>query len=69
MFHSAGKQMEEFFTVKEVAGMLKVHPNTIYRAIMKGYILAIRVGDKRRSPYRISKLIIENMHPHVNKFI
>jgi len=54
---------DEFFSVKEVATILKVHPNTIYRAIDKGYILAIRVGDRKRSPYRISKIIIDKMHP------
>jgi excisionase family DNA binding protein len=54
---------EEFFSVKEVATILKVHPNTIYRAIIKGYIKAIRIGDRRKSPYRISVLVVDAMHP------
>jgi excisionase family DNA binding protein len=54
---------DEFFSVKEVSKILKVHPNTIYKAISKGYIVAIRVGDKRKSPYRISVKVLEQMHP------
>jgi excisionase family DNA binding protein len=63
MFHQERGMQDEFFSVKEVANILKVHPNTIYRAIEKGYIRAIRVGDRKRSPYRISKIVVEKMHP------
>lgn len=52
----------EFFTIKEVAVIFSVHPHTIRRAIRKGFIAAIRVGEGNKSPYRISKKSIENIH-------
>jgi len=46
---------EEFFTVEELANILKVHANTIRRSIKKGRINAFRAGSGSTSPFRISK--------------
>lgn len=57
MFHSS-----EFLTIKEVAVIFSVHPNTIRRAIRKGFLIAIRMGNGLRSPYRISRQEIDLIH-------
>jgi excisionase family DNA binding protein len=53
---------QEFLSIKEVAVVFGVHEITIRRAIKKGYLVAIRVGGGKRSPYRISKKEIEAIH-------
>lgn len=55
----------EFYSIKEAASIFSVHPNTIYKAIKKGFILAIRIGEGRRSPYRISKVHIQTIHKSI----
>jgi len=57
----------EFYSIKELAVVLNVHSNTIRRAIKKGHLIAIRIGDGRRSPYRISKKSIEAIHQSILK--
>jgi len=52
----------EFYSIKEAAAIFHVHANTIRSAIKKGFIVAIRVGEGRRSPYRISKKSIDAIH-------
>lgn len=52
----------EFLTIKEVATIFSVHQNTIRRAIKMGFLIAIRVGNGKKSPYRISKKSIEAIH-------
>lgn len=52
----------EFYSIKEVACIFSVHPNTIYLAIRKGFLVAVRIGNGKRSPYRISKKSIEAIH-------
>lgn len=52
----------EFYTIKETAVIFGVHPNTIYRAIKLGFLIAIRISASRRSPYRISKKEIDAIH-------
>ena len=37
-------------TVDEVALLLRVHPNTVYRAVGRGEIEAIRIGRSYRIP-------------------
>jgi len=53
---------QEFYSIKEVAVIFAVHEITIRRALKKGYLIAIRVGGGKRSPYRISKRQIESIH-------
>jgi excisionase family DNA binding protein len=57
----------EFLTIKETACIFSVHPNTIYKAVKKGFLIAIRIGNGSRSPYRISKKEIEAIHSSVIK--
>lgn len=52
----------EFYSIKEVAVIFNVHSNTIRRAIKKGYIIAIRIGEGPKSPYRISRKSIDAVH-------
>ena len=55
----------EFLSVEDVADIFEVHPHTIRRAIKKGFIIAIRIGNSPRSPYRISKKSIEAIHQSI----
>ncbi len=52
----------EFLTVKEVASIFACHPNTIRRAIKLGYLTVIRVGNGKKSPYRISRKCLDAIH-------
>lgn len=54
--------MSEFLSIKEVASIFGVSELTIRRAIKKSLIAAIRIGDGNKSPYRISKKIIDEIH-------
>lgn len=42
-----------FYSIKEFAQKLSVHPNTIRRAIYKGRINAISLGTEKKKIYRI----------------
>lgn len=42
-----------YFTINEFAKKLRVHSNTIRRAIKKGRINAFKVGMGKKSSYRI----------------
>lgn len=57
----------EFYTIKETAVVFGVHQNTIRRAIKKGFLIAIRVGNGPKSPYRISKKEIASIHESIIK--
>lgn len=52
----------EFLSIKEVAKLFNCHHTTIRRAIKLGHIVAIRLGTKKKSPYRISVKCIEEIH-------
>jgi excisionase family DNA binding protein len=52
----------EFCSIKEAAVVFGVNEATIRRAIKRGWIKAIKIGDGKRSPYRISKKTIESIH-------
>ena len=53
---------KEFYSVKEIAVIFGCHHTTIRRAVKLGFIVAIRLGNGKRSPYRISKQSIEKIH-------
>lgn len=57
----------EFYSIKEAAVIFNVHANTIRHAIKKGFIVAIRIGNGKRSPYRISKKSISAIHESIIK--
>lgn len=57
----------EFYSIKEAAIIFGVHPNTIYRAVKRGFLIAIRIGLSPKSPYRISKKSIEAIHISIIK--
>lgn len=44
---------DSFFSIKEFASLLRVHPNTIRRGIKKGKINAFQVGVGKCSVWRI----------------
>lgn len=52
----------EFLSIKEVAQIFAVNELTIRRAVNKGHISAIRIGNGKKSPYRISRKCIEAIH-------
>lgn len=54
-------EVKNFFTVYEFAEKIRVHPNTIRRAIQKGRIQAFRVGIGSRSSYRIPNTEVERL--------
>jgi len=58
---------QEFYSIKEVAIIFAVHEITIRRAINKGFLNSVRVGNGKRSPYRISKKVIALIHESLIK--
>ncbi len=59
--------LPEFLTIKETAVIFSVHPITIRRAIHRGFLIAIRVGNGAKSPYRISRKSIQAIHDSIIK--
>mgnify|MGYP001597416566 CR=1 FL=1 len=52
---------KDFLSITEFAEWVKVHPNTIRRAIKKGRIAAFKVGSGKRSLYRIPRNEVARM--------
>lgn len=55
----------EFYSIKETAVIFGVNEVTIRRAIKMGFIIAIRIGNSKKSPYRISRKSIEAIHASI----
>lgn len=51
----------EFLTVQELSDKVRVHPNTIRRAIKDGRIQAFRVGIGSKSSYRIPNTEVQRL--------
>ncbi len=51
----------DFYTVQEMADTLRVHYNTILRAIRTGKMHAFRLGYGKKSSFRIPKTEINRM--------
>jgi len=49
------KNYEEFLSIKEFAILLRIHQNTVRRAIKSGRINAFKVGSGKKSIYRIPR--------------
>lgn len=47
--------MDEFLTVSAFAELIKMHPNSVRRAIKKGHIHAFRLSDSPKSALRIPR--------------
>lgn len=52
---------QDFYTIKEFARKLRVHPNTIRNGIKTGHINAFRTGTSDKSSYKIPHTEIHNM--------
>lgn len=50
-----------YYSIKEFAALVRVHPNTIRNAIKSGRISAFRVGFGARSAYRIAASEIQRI--------
>lgn len=59
--------LSEFLTIKETAVIFSVHQTTIRRALKKGFLVGIRIGNGPRSPYRISRKSIDAIHSSIIK--
>lgn len=57
----------EFLSIKETAVIFGVHESTIRRAIKRGFLSVIRIGNGPKSPYRISKKSIDAIHSSIIK--
>lgn len=73
-----GDYMEEhkkdFYSIKEFAKLLGVHPNTIRRSVKNGRIGALKVGNRFRPLYRIpateiNRIALFNMEDIIEKII
>ena len=51
-----------FLTVKEFAERVKMHPNSVRKAILNGKIFATRPSGVIRAPYRIAESELERLH-------
>ena len=58
---------KEFLSVVEISKIFSIHKNTVYEWIRKGFIVSIRIGNKPKSPYRISRKAIEEIHNSILK--
>lgn len=56
---------QEFYSIKELSVIFACHHTTIRRAIKRGHLIAIRLSNGKRSPYRISKKSVEAIHESI----
>lgn len=51
----------DFVSIKEFAGIVGVHPNTVRRSIKRGRISAFKIGSGKKSIYRIARTEINRL--------
>lgn len=57
---------KHFLTVDETAELLSVDVDTVYRMLRAGELPGIKLGGRRRSRWRINRLMLVKMlTPHV----
>lgn len=54
---------ERCYTVREFAGVLHVHPRTVYRMIRSGRLAAVRAGRSIRIPAEVVRRFLQNRRP------
>lgn len=64
----------DFFSIKEFAIKVAVHPDTVRRSIKSGKISAFKIGSGKRARYRIAKseinrIALFDLEELVNKLI
>jgi excisionase family DNA binding protein len=50
-----------YLTINEMAAIMKMHPNTIRRAIKNGRISAFKLGAGNKASYRIPRSEIDRL--------
>lgn len=53
--------IKDFFTIKEFAAKLRVHPNSVRRSIKAGRIMAFSFGTDKKRTFRIPSSEIERI--------
>jgi DNA-binding transcriptional MerR regulator len=48
--------MQELLKIREVAKILKVHPNTLRNWDRKGILIAVRIGERKIRRYRLGDI-------------
>jgi len=56
---------KEFLSINETCEVFGIHKNTLYVWIKKGFIVALRIGNKPKSPFRISRKSIQKIHESI----
>jgi len=51
---------DEYLCVAQVAEVMGLHKNTVWKYIRTGIIPAIKLGEHRNSPLRVSRFALEN---------
>lgn len=53
--------IKDFFTIKEFAAKLRIHPNSVRRSIKSGKIMAFSFGTDKKRTFRIPSSEIERI--------
>ena len=56
------KQRQKYYTVKEIAALLKLHEETIRRAIRQGRLESVKFGRDYRVPHEKLIQFLEHKH-------
>ncbi len=53
--HNRVMPEDEYLSAKEFASKIRVHYNTVLRAIKSGRLNAVRIGEGKKASFRIAK--------------